>query len=325
MYKMNEKSFVSIIIPVKEINNNIHESMRHINNLENRHFEVLIFPDVESDESFDKARIIPTGKVGPADKRDLALKYAKGEILAFLDDDAYPKPDWLSQVVNNFSDSEVAAVGGPALTPPDDNILQKASGLVFETLMGGGTYRYRYIPSKDKFDVDDFPTVNFSIRRDVFEKLGGFDTVYWPGEDTKLCLDIVYTLGKRIVYDPDAIVYHHRRKLFSEHLKQISNYALHRGYFVKKYPKTSFRIGYFVPSMFLIYLLLSVIGMYAQNPFILIPMALYVILLGLTILNIIFRHKSISLSVLTGMGIFLTHVFYGFYFLKGIAIRRLEQ
>lgn len=322
---MDGKPFVSIIIPVREINDYIQESMRYINELDYNNFEVLIFPDRESDESFDKARIIPTGKIGPAEKRDLALEYAKGEILAFLDDDAYPKPDWLSKVVNNFSDSEVAAVGGPAITPPENNILQKASGLVFETFMGGGSNRYRYIPARDKFDVDDFPTVNFSIRKDIFQQLGGFDTIYWPGEDTKLCLDIVYKLGKRIVYDPKAVVYHHRRKLFGEHLRQISNYATHRGYFVKKYPKTSLRLGYFMPSMFLIYLVLSVIGMYTQNLYILIPLAFYVILLSLTILSILFRYKSIRLGLLTGMGIFLTHVFYGFYFLKGMATGRLEQ
>ena len=274
---------VSIVLPVWEINDYVRESMPHIRNRDYTNFEVLIFPDVGFDEVFDETRIIPTGKMVPAEKRDLALKYAKGEILAFLDDDAYPSTEWLTHVVNNFNNPNVGAVGGPAITPPENNILQKASGLVFETFMGGGSNRYRYIPARDKFDVDDFPTVNFSIRKDIFQQLGGFDTIYWPGEDTKLCLDIVYKLGKRIVYDPKAVVYHHRRRLFREHLRQISNYATHRGYFVKKYPKTSLRLGYFMPSMFLIYLVLSVIGMYTQNPYILIPLALYVILLSLTI------------------------------------------
>ncbi|MDL1979741.1 MAG: glycosyltransferase, partial [Deltaproteobacteria bacterium] len=125
------------------------------------------------------------------------LKYAKGEIFAFLDDDAYPRRDWLTHIVHNFSDSDVAAVGGPAVTPDNDSTAQKASGLVFESLMGGGTNRYRYVPVSERFNVDDYPTVNFCIRRDVFKELGGFDTVYWPGEDTKLCLDIVYELGKK--------------------------------------------------------------------------------------------------------------------------------
>lgn len=322
--KMNNMPFVSIIIPVKEINDYIRESMPYILDQEYENFEVLIFPDAGSDEVFDKTRIIPTSEIGPAEKRDLALDYAKGEIFAFLDDDAYPERDWLKQVVNDFNEPDVAAVGGPAVTPPHDSILQKASGLVFESLMGGGNHRYRYISIGEKKYVDDFPTVNFSVRKDVFEKVGGFDTIYWPGEDTKLCLDIVYELGKKIVYDPKAIVYHHRRRLFKEHLKQISNYALHRGFFVKKYPKTSFRIGYFVPSMFVMYLLFS-LGLYSRYPLVTIPLALYFILLGITMMKIVYRYRSAELSVLTGIGIFLTHVFYGFYFLKGMAVRRLEQ
>ncbi|MBI9030482.1 glycosyltransferase [bacterium] len=321
---MNDIPFVSIIIPVREINDYIRESIPYILNLDYKNFEVLIFPDGDSHEVFDKTRIIPTGKMGPAEKRDMALKYAKGEIFAFLDDDAYPERDWLDHVVNNFNEPDVAAVGGPAVTPEDDSIAQKASGLVFESLMGGGNNRYRYIPCKDKFDVDDFPTVNFSICRDVFEELAGFDTVYWPGEDTKLCLDIVHGLGKRIVYEPKAVVYHHRRKVFRQHLKQISSYALHRGYFVKKYPETSLRIGYFIPSMFLVYLVTSLF-LFFWYPIILAPMGLYVILLGLTMGNTVYRYGNLGLGLLTGMSIFLTHVFYGFYFLKGIAARRLER
>ena len=321
---MDDMPFVSIIIPVREINDYIRESMPYILDQEYKNFEVLIFPDAGSDEVFDKTRIIPTGKMGPAEKRDLALEYAKGEIFAFLDDDAYPERDWLKQVVNDFDEPDVAAVGGPAVTPPHDSILQKASGLVFESFIGGGGTRYRYIPVKDKFEVDDFPTVNFSVRRDVFEKVGGFDTVYWPGEDTKLCLDIVHELGKKIVYEPKAVVYHHRRRLYRDHLKQISSYALHRGFFVKKYPKTSLRIGYFIPSMFLVYLLFS-LGFFVQYPIVLAPAGLYVLLLGATMAGIAYQHKNVGLGVITAVGIFLTHVFYGFYFLKGISIRRLEQ
>lgn len=321
---MNEKPLVSIIIPVREINDYIRESIPYILKMDYVNYEVIIFPDVSSDESFDKTRIIPTGKMGPAEKRDLALTYAKGEILAFLDDDAYPEPDWLDHVVDGLRDPEVAAVGGPAVTPPHDSILQKASGLVFESLMGGGSCRYRYIPGKKKFFVDDFPTVNLSIRRDIFEQVGGFDTAYWPGEDTKLCLDIVHGLGKKILYDPDAIVYHHRRTVFKPHLKQISNYAVHRGFFVKRYPQTSLKITYFIPSMFLVYLVISLLSSY-QYPVVMFPLVTYAVVLGLTMGDVVYRHGNLTLGLLTGMTIFLTHVFYGFHFLRGLFSGGLKQ
>ena len=89
---------VSIIIPVRKINDYIRECVSYILNLDYEDFEILIFPDVGADEKFEKTRIIPTGPVGPAEKRDLALKYAEGEILAFLDDDAYLGVNPLSRV-----------------------------------------------------------------------------------------------------------------------------------------------------------------------------------------------------------------------------------
>ncbi|MHC1576474.1 MAG: glycosyltransferase [Methanosarcinaceae archaeon] len=321
---MDHAPLVSIIIPVRQINDYIRESIPYILDLEYTNFEILIFPDTVSEEVFEKTRIIPTGTMGPAEKRDLALKHAKGEIFAFLDDDAYPEPDWLNHVVDDLKEPEVVAVGGPAVTPADDSIAQKASGLVFESIMGGGSNRYRYLPIGEKKFVDDLPTVNFSVRKDIFEELGGFDTIYWPGEDTKLCLDIVHGLGKRIVYDPKAVVYHHRRTVFKQHLKQISNYALHRGYFVKRHPETSLRPGYFIPSMFLLYLLLLLL-MHQAYPIVAGPAALYAIILGLTIGNIVYTSGNFKLGLLTGASIFMTHIFYGFYFLKGLASRRLER
>ncbi len=75
---------------------------------------------------------------------------------------------------------------------------------------------------------------------------------YWPGEDTKLCMLLTKAEGKRIVYEPEAVVYHHRRALFWGHFRQVWNYAVHRGFFAKRYPDTSLRPQYFVPSTFVV-------------------------------------------------------------------------
>src|SRR3972149_4460525 len=137
-----EMSSVSIIIPVKEVNDYIRESMPHILNMDYEDFEVLIFPDRPTGESFPKTRIIPTGDIGPAGKRGLALKHAKGAIFAFLDGDAYPRSDWLRNAVLHFRDQRVGAVGGPAVTPLNDSVWQRASGAVFSSwLASGGTAR----------------------------------------------------------------------------------------------------------------------------------------------------------------------------------------
>ena len=315
------RPFVSIIIPVKEVNLDIRESMPHILALDYRDFEVIIFPDSESGESFPRTRIIPTGPVGPAEKRDLALKYAKGEILAFLDDDAYPRRDWLKKAVRHFRNREVAAVGGPAVTPEHDSVWQKASGRVFSSWLASGRNGYRYLPREGR-EVDDFPTVNLIVRRSHFEQVGGFDTAYWPGEDTKLCLDITKKLGKKIIYDPDVFVFHHRRPLFLEHLKQVGRYAFHRGYFARVLPDTSLRPSYFVPSLFVLWLVLGWPVSMLNGSFLPVYLALgalYLLLLASESVLISIREKDPVVGALSAPGILFTHLVYGLRFIQGLA------
>ncbi len=335
---------VSIIIAVKTWQKNLEECVAKCLELDYPDFEIIILPD----ESFDSVlgsrfsvlgehrtpntehrnqgtvpiRIIPTGPVSPAKKRDIALSYAKGEILAFLDDDAYPKKDWLKNAINNFGDPQVAAVGGPAVTAKNDDVKEKASGLVYSSPLVSGKYVYRYLPRR-RIEVDDYPSCNFLMRKSIMQDLGGFNTNFWPGEDSKLCLDITKSSGKKIIYDPQVLVYHHRRPLFIPHTKQIANYALHRGYFVKRYPQTSLRLPYFIPTLFLFSLITGAI----LSVF-LIPIRI-IYLLGLILyfsLVLIFSiSKELRFIPYVFWGIILTHITYGLYFLKGLLAKTLSE
>jgi GT2 family glycosyltransferase len=314
---------VSIIIAVKTWQKNLEECVVKCLELDYPDFEIIILPDAEIvlKDKFLKARVpikvIATGSLKPGDKRDIGVKCAKGGIIAFIDDDAYPVKQWLREAVANLFDIKVGAVGGPAVTPLDDDIWQQASGKVFSSIMVSGKFVYRYLPKK-RIEVDDLPSCNLIVRRSVIEEIGGFDTRYWPGEDTKLCLDIIKKLGKRIVYDPGILVYHHRRRIFGEHLRQIANYAFHRGFFVKKYPETSLRLSYFLPSIFVAGLLLGPLiaplrGVYS------ISVILYLTLAALSG----FIKNSFRLGILVFLGIILTHITYGVFFIKGLTARKL--
>lgn len=311
---------VSIIIAVKTWQKNLEECVDKCRELDYPDFEIVILPDTEIGTV--PFKVIPTGPVSPAHKRDIALNYAKGEILAFLDDDAYPDKNWLKNAIKNFDDPSTAAVCGPAVTPDSDTIRQKASGLVFSSILVSGKFSYRYLPRK-KQEVDDYPSCNFLVRKSVMQELGGFNTNFWPGEDTKLCLDITKRLGKKIIYDPGVLVYHHRRPVFTEHLKQVASYALHRGYFVKKYPQTSLKITYFLPSIFLISFLLGGIISLFSVPFRLIY---FLGLCSYLVLVFIFSFsKDLRLFYYLFLGTALTHFTYGIYFLNGLFTKQLSE
>lgn len=318
---------VSIIIAVKNWQGNLEECIAACLKLDYADFEILVLPDNRPEGQIASALdprlvIIPTGPASPAQKRDIALKQAKGRILAFLDDDAYPAKHWLSAALKHFSDADVAAVGGPAVTPPQDSLMQQASGMVYSSPLVSAKFRYRYVPGKRR-EVDDYPSCNFLVRKEILEQLGGFNTKFWPGEDTKLCLDITKKLGKKIIYDPEALAYHHRRSLFSGHLKQAANYALHRGYFVKVFPETSRRPAYFIPTVFLLCVVFGAMLSFFVSAF--RPVYLSALSLYLAVVLIYGLSKGPRFVLPLSMGVITTHWTYGFYFLKGLLAKKLKN
>ncbi len=280
-----------------------------------RNYEVILLPDEPSNRVWPSwVREVPTGRLRPAEKRNLGAREAHGEILAFLDDDAFPVENWLAHAVEFFSLPNVAAVGGPGVTPPESPYLARLGGRVYQNRLVSGTQRYRYWPGLVR-EVDDYPSCNLLVRTDVFHAVGGFRTDFWPGEDTFLCMEITRRLGRRIYYDPWAIVYHHRRPLFLPHLRQIGRYALHRGHFARHFPATSRRLAYMLPTLFLLGLIGGAAAAAiwpALRPAFLAAISLYAFL---TLLSSISPNPATWL--LTWLGVVATHLVYGARFLQG--------
>lgn len=310
----------SIIIPVVAVNDYVRETVPIIQQLDGPEWELFINTNEPEESPWPQdSRIYMThsGRVGPADKRDQCAQIARGEILVFLDDDSYPNPDFLTVAQSLFERPEVIAVGGPAVTPPTDTFLQKVSGAVFSSrLTGGNPERYR--PVGGERLVDDWPSVNFLIRREAFLAIGGFDSPYWPGEDTFLCNKLLLN-GVRVVYSPQLIVWHHRREGLKRHLNQVGNYGRHRGYFARRYPENSRKLAYFIPSLFVLAVLSSITSALVMG--IWIPLAvlstLYVSTLIVGLIPTL-RSDGPTLAALLLLYAALTHVQYGVQFLRGL-------
>lgn len=317
----------SFIIPVKEINDYIRESVPKILAINRDDYEIIIYPDQTNSETWPKTRQIASPP-GPAIKRTLAICDAQGDVLVFVDDDAYPEKNFLDVLDDDFSDPNIVAVSGPAVTPEDDTFLQKVSGAVFLSPLSGG-YPERYIPVGKKRFVDDWPTVNLSVRKKVFAELGGFDTLCWPGEDTKFCLDLLTKKNKKILYDPALIVWHHRREGLARHLKQVGGYGIHRGFFAKRYPKTSFRLKYFMPSAFLFYVLVGAgVGVFFPNllKYYGVGWVLYAFAIAVALRDVAKYEKDKRLLFHLPYYIFFTHIVYGYKFIVGfLFIRELKS
>ena len=311
---------VSILIAFTEPTPYLEECLDAIGTMEYGNYEVILLPDEAMESGAERVKVVPTGPLPPPLKRDAGVPHAKGEIIAFIDDDAYPQEDWLANGVRRFSDDSIAAVGGPASTPPTDDFRQRAGGRVLCCWMVGGVHAYRFIPKMLK-EVDDYPTSNLMVSRSAFEAVGGFGVPYWPGEDTVLCLKLTKQLGKKIVYDPDVQVWHHRRPLFRAHLAQIGRYGAQRGRFARLYPGTSFRLCYFLPSLWTLFLLAGWLPLsffagglklYAGT------VLLYLLAACLTGAGSL----NIKTAAVVAAGIVSTHVVYGVHFIRGLFLKK---
>jgi glycosyltransferase involved in cell wall biosynthesis len=313
----------SFIVPVKEINPYVRETVLRIQGQFNANWEVFIVTDFKTESEWPndlRIKVLNSGAVGPAEKRDQAARHSQGEVLIFLDDDSFPDDNFLSVLSNTLKDDSIVAIGGPGITPSCNTGLQKASGATFETKWLASDPG-RYLSYRASNFVDDWPTVNFSIRKAIFFEVGGFDSKFWPGEDTEFCLKLKKH-GYRILYNPFLIVYHHRRSSLVKHLVQVGGYGLHRGFFARKYPENSRKTKYFIPSFFVLYLLVFPLFYAVFPPFVaLFPLLLYVTLLIYYVFQTTVRH-NIWIAFISVTYLILGHLYYGIRFLQGMLLKK---
>lgn len=288
--------------------------------------EVIVLPD----EPFDKpsnfpsfVRIVPTGKIRPAEKRNIGIKEARYDLLAFVDDDAAPLEGWFDNAIPYFTDENVVGVGGPALTPTSDSFWSAAGGRVYANIFVSGGYRRRYIPTRVCND-DDLPSCNLFVRKAAIEAIGGYDVRFWPGEDTQLCMALTADAGKRIVYNPLVQVTHHRRALFLPHLRQVSRYARHRGHFARCGFRTSFKVCYMLPTAFVLGVVLG--GIVTAVAGVAWLTWCYAACCGIYLLLTLISSFSLNFLMwqITWLGVIATHFAYGINFAYGWFAPKME-
>jgi GT2 family glycosyltransferase len=160
---------------------------------------------------------------GPARVRNRAAERARGEYLAFTDDDCRPEPGWLRALVATIERVPGALVGGRVTNALTDNRFSRASQTVTDLV-------YAHY-NADADDARFFASNNLAIAADEFRKSGGFDErfIVLACEDREFC-DRWRSQGKRMVYAENAVIRHAHALNLRTYMRQHFTYgrgALH--------------------------------------------------------------------------------------------------
>jgi glycosyltransferase involved in cell wall biosynthesis len=169
-----------------------------------------------NEKGYSKVQVLSNkGERGSYPSRNLGIRRARGEVIAFIDDDALPFPNWVEEMARTYiEDSSIIGLTGPILP------LWEQDSMAWFPVEFYWIFSCTYWGWRGKREVRNGYCTNLSFRREAFDSCGFFKTSIevekggksdWQqpgGEETEFCLRVKQKTGKRIIYDPNMKVKH---------------------------------------------------------------------------------------------------------------------
>jgi mycofactocin system glycosyltransferase len=210
--------YISVVVPVRNRPEQIGECLRSLLSLDypTERREIIVVDDASTDSTPEKIACFPVRRIfmpqpgGPAACRNRGAREASGELIAFIDSDCVADPNWLRELVSCFNDPRVGAAGGIVEPLSRDSLLQKYEAVKSPLYQGAKPRKVQ--PSSP---VSYLAGCNLLVRKEIFEKLGGFDEKLRFGED----VDFIWRLsdqGYKVLYLIKGRVRHqHPREIWT--------------------------------------------------------------------------------------------------------------
>lgn len=213
---------ISVVVCAYNAEATVDECLSHACALDYPGLEVVVVDDGSTDATAElvgrhpRARLVRVPHSGLAAARNAGWEVARGKLVAYLDSDAYPTPEWPYYLALGLDSPTVGGVGGPNVPPRD-----APPGAHRVALAPGGPVHV--LTADDR--AEHLPGCNMAFYRDVLAEVGGFDAVYTAaGDDVDLCWKVL-DHGWQIAFHPAALVWHHRRPRSRAYFRQQRGYG----------------------------------------------------------------------------------------------------
>lgn len=232
--KINDGSpMISVVLCSYNGSATIRDTLEALIRLDYENYEVIFVNDGSKDNTAEIVAEYDVRKINQPNKglsvaRNTGIEAARGEIVAFIDDDAYPDAQWLRYLAQAFLTTEHAGIGGPNIAPGDDGPIANCVAL-----SPGGPV---HVLLTDEI-AEHIPGCNMAFRREALLKIGGFDPIYrTAGDDVDVCWRM-QVAGYTIGFHPVAFVWHHRRNSIKAYWKQQKGYGKAEALLENKWPE----------------------------------------------------------------------------------------
>lgn len=244
-YRMSSREWplVTVVVATYNGSRTLAACLESLGRLNYPNYEVLVVDDGSTvpirkiAERFPVRyhRIEPNS--GLSNARNTGMQLAEGKIVAYIDDDAFADPDWLFFMVQSLLEQGASAVGGPNLSPPDENFtaqcVHHSPGNPTHVLLG------------DEL-AEHVPGCNMAYVKGDLSGIGGFDITHRAaGDDVDVCWKLLVR-EKKIAFSPSAFVWHRRRSSVRSYLKQQRGYGYAEAHLHAAYPSRFNVLGHSV-------------------------------------------------------------------------------
>ncbi len=236
-----ETPMVSVIVCTRNGRSRIGACLAAISRMAGGGFETLVVDDGSEDgtadfvaRNFPDVRLLRLEPGGLSAARNAGAAAAKGEVLAFTDDDCEPDAEWVARLRRVFLEGTFAAAGGPNL-PPEPRTWREA---VVCAAPGAPSH----VMLTDD-EAEHLPGCNIAVMKKAFDAIGGFDPQFrTAGDDVDFCWRL-REAGYRLGFAAGAFVWHWRRPSISAFLRQQLGYARAERLLIAKHPARFSKLG----------------------------------------------------------------------------------